>query len=192
MAFEVVCVETASDPLCSFVPIKAKPVAGTQRLTRDAVEAVARQLVVRLQLPDPTPRIGPDPSVNEWNMAAVGYPLWLWTDGPRTVRATETAYGATFTLRADWVSTTFRMGDGQTVTCTATKQYTTAVEPGAASTSCGYVYHRPSLPSGSYTVTATTNWRIRWSALGLSGTLRGTHSGSRPLPVGELHSLVVG
>ena len=39
--------------------------------------AVARELMVRLQLPDPTPQIGPDPEGNEWKMGAVGYPLWL-------------------------------------------------------------------------------------------------------------------
>lgn len=163
-------------------------------LARSAVdvEALARQVIVRLRLPDPTPRIGPDPEDNEWRMAAVGFPLWLWTDGPRTVRAVETAYGVRFTLRADWVSTTFSMGDGRSRTCTATRPYPSSAKPGSASPSCGYTYQRASLPDGSYRVTATTRWRISWSALGLSGTLPGTHAGSRTLRVGEVHSLVVG
>jgi len=163
-------------------------------LARSAVdvEALARQVIVRLRLPDPTPRIGPDPEDNEWRMAAVGFPLWLWTDGPRTVRAVETAYGVRFTLRADWVSTTFAMGDGRSRTCTATRPYPASAKPGSASPSCGYTYQRASLPDGSYRVTATTRWRISWSALGLSGTLPGTHAGSRTLRVGEVHSLVVG
>jgi len=163
-------------------------------LARSAVdvEALARQVIVRLRLPDPTPRIGPEPEDNEWRMAAVGFPLWLWTDGPRTVRAVETAYGVRFTLRADWVSTTFSMGDGRSRTCTATRPYPDSAKPGSASPSCGYTYQRASLPDGSYRVTATTRWRISWSALGLSGTLPGTHAGSRTLRVGEVHSLVVG
>lgn len=156
------------------------------------VEALARQVIVRLRLPDPTPRIGPDPEDNEWRLTAVGFPLWLWTDGPRTVRATETAYGVRFSLRADWVSTTFEMGDGHSRTCTVTRRYPTSARPGSASPACGYSYRRASPPGSSYRVTATTRWRISWSALGLSGTLPGTHAGSRSLRVGEVHSLVVG
>lgn len=155
------------------------------------LSAVARTLVVRLQLPDPTPQIGPDPSVNEWKMAAVGYPLWLWTGGPRTVTSQMRAHGVTFTLRATWLSTDFDMGDGHRVTCTSTSAYTTQVKVGAKSPDCGYTYLTSSLPKGNYTVTATTNWRISWSALGQSGSLPGSYSGSRSLPVGELNALVV-
>lgn len=155
------------------------------------LSAMARTLIVRLQLPDPTPRFGPDPEANEWKMAAVGYPLWLWTDGPRTVTSRVRAYGITFTLRATWLSTTFDMGDGHTVTCTATRAYPRTARPGAASPDCGYTYEKASLPKGSYTVTATTNWRIGWSALGASGSLPGTYTATRALAVGELNALVV-
>ena len=156
------------------------------------LSAIARTLVTRLQLPDPTPQIGPDPEVNEWKMVAVGYPLWLWTDGPRTVTSRVQAHGVTFTLRATWLSTDFAMGDGHSVSCTATAAYTEAVKAGAKSPSCGYTYLKSSLPEGNYTVAATTNWRINWSALGQSGSLTGSHTGTRSLPVGELNALVVG
>lgn len=155
------------------------------------LSAMARTLIVRLQLPDPTPRFGPDPEANEWKMAAVGYPLWLWTDGPRTVTSRVRAYGITFTLRATWLSTTFDMGDGHTVTCTATRAYPRTARPGTASPDCGYTYEKASLPKGSYTVTATTNWRIGWSALGASGSLPGSYTATRALAVGELNALVV-
>lgn len=153
--------------------------------------AMARTLIVRLQLPDPTPQIGPDPSLNEWKMAAVGYPLWLWTGGSTHVTSRVRAYGITFTLRATWLSTTFDMGDGHTVTCTNTRAYTSTVKPGSTSPTCGYTYLKASLPKGNYTVTATTNWRIGWSALGSSGSLPGSYTGTRSLPVGELNALVV-
>lgn len=155
------------------------------------LSAMARTLIVRLQLPDPTPQFGPDPEANEWKMAAVGYPLWLWTDGPRTVTSRVRAYGITFTLRATWLSTTFDMGDGHTVTCTATRAYPRTARPGTASPDCGYTYEKASLPKGSYTVTATTNWRIGWSALGASGSLPGSYTATRALAVGELNALVV-
>jgi len=152
---------------------------------------LARTLIVRLQLPDPTPRFGPDPSVNEWKMAAVGYPLWLWTDGPTVVSSRVRAYGITFTLRADWQSTTFDMGDGHQVTCSRTLVYPSTTKPGRKSPACGYTYLTSSLPRGNYMVTATTHWRISWRALGQSGSLPGTHSGQWSLPVGELNALVV-
>jgi len=172
--------------------IKTKKTGEPAEVTQVDPEDVARELVVQLQLPDPTPRFGPDPSANEWKMAAVGYPLWLWTDGPRQVSTTASRYGISFTLTANWRSTTFNMGDGNRVTCTDTKKYTTSVKAGAKSPKCGYTYAKSSLPKGKYRVTATTNWRITWSALGQSGTLPGTHSASRDLPVGELNALVVG
>jgi len=161
------------------------------RLVLDYEEAssIAQSLVVQLDLPDPTPHFGPDPKVNEWKMLAVGFPIWLWTGGPRTLSATETSSGVTFNLTARWRSTTFTMGDGRTVTCTAMTKYSNSVKPGSASPNCGYVYTNPSLPGGSYTVRATTNWDVAWSALGYSGVLPATHSGSRLLPIGELSAL---
>ena len=156
-----------------------------------SLSTVARTLVTKLQLPDPTPRFGPDPSVNEWKMAAVGYPLWLWTDAPTTVSDRVQAYGITFTLRATWQSTTFDMGDGHQVTCTRTRAYQPSTRPGTKSPACGYTYLTSSLPKGNYKVTATTNWQISWSALGRTGSMPGSHSGSWSLPVGELNALVV-
>lgn len=179
------------DGICHGAPkakTKAKP---SKAQVTASLSAIARTLIVKLQLPDPTPRFGPDPSVNEWKMAAVGYPLWLWTDGPTTVTSTVRAYGVTFTLRADWQSTTFDMGDRHDVTCTSTRPYPSATKPGTRSPVCGYTYQTASLPKGNYQVTATTNWRISWSALGRSGSLPGSHSGTWSLPVGELNALVV-
>jgi hypothetical protein len=124
-------------------------------------------------------------------MAAVGYPLWLWTDGPTAVSSRVRAYGVTFTLRADWQSTTFDMGDGHQVTCTRTLVYPSNTKPGRKSPACGYTYLTSSLPKGNYTVTATTNWSISWRALGQSGSVPGSHSGTWSLPVGELNALVV-
>ena len=162
----------------------------TAVLSREGAESYARQLIVRLQLPTPTPQFGPDPSVNEWKMLAVGYPIWLWTEGPTTVTATESAYGYTFTLRARYRSTTFAMGDNHTRQCTATTPYRKTVEPGTKSPTCGYTY-QVAARDGTYTVTATTHWDVEWSVAGYSGTLPGTHSASRELPIGELQAIRV-
>lgn len=167
------------------------PVEPVDVMDRATAEQLARRIVVRLQLPTPTPQVGPDPSANEWNMAAVGYPLWLWTEGPGTVRATESGYGLTFTLTARYQSTTFEMGDGSTVRCTRTTAYRRSTRPGAESPTCGYTYLEPAPGRGTYTVTATTHWDIDWSVAGFSGTLPGTHRADRQLPVGELQAIVV-
>ena len=167
------------------------PVEPVEVMDRATAEALARRIVVRLQLPTPTPQFGPDPSANEWDMAAVGYPLWLWTEGPETVRSSVSAYGLTFTLTARYRSTTFEMGDGKTVRCTDTTAYRSSVRPGTESPTCGYTYLRAARGDGDYTVTAPTHWDIDWSVAGFSGTLPGTHRADRDLPVGELQAIVV-
>lgn len=55
----------------------------------------------------------------------------------------------------------------------------------------GATYSRPSLPKGSYRVTAASDWIVDWTALGYSGSLPMTMTGERDLLVGELHSLTV-
>ena len=167
------------------------PVEPVDVMDRATAEALARRIVVRLQLPTPTPQFGPDPSANEWDMAAVGYPLWLWTEGPETVRSSVSAYGLTFTLTARYRSPTVEMGDGKTVRCTDTTAYRSSVRPGTESPTCGYTYLQAARGDGDYTVTATTHWDIAWSVAGFSGTLPGTHRADRDLPVGELQAIVV-
>ena len=49
--------------------------------------------VARLQLPTIAPGIGPSPELNRWKMAAVGYPLWLWADGPTHVGPVSDSVG---------------------------------------------------------------------------------------------------
>ncbi|MFT4296664.1 MAG: hypothetical protein QM582_14755 [Micropruina sp.] len=156
---------------------------------REARENIAIRLVARLRLPDATPQFGPDPSVNEWKMLAVGFPIWLWTSGPAQLTTSVSEAGETFTLTARRSSVNFAMGDGRTVTCTSMASYNRAVEPGAPSLDCGHRYSRPSLPKGSYTVRTTVNWQVSWSVAGQSGVLPTTRSGSRALPIGELVAL---
>ncbi len=150
---------------------------------------VARSLVVRLRLPDPTPIFGPDPNNNEWKMLAVGFPVWLTTQGPRHRATSASAQGVTFRLSADLQSTTFALGDGSQVTCTAMTPFTASSKAGSPSPTCGHTYTKPSLPKGSYTVTATANWLIRWSVDGFSGSFPMSYSDSAQLAIGELQAL---
>ena len=125
-------------------------------------------------------------------MAAVGYPLWLWADGRTHVGPiSDSVGGLSVSLDAKVSSLTFRMGDGHSVTCPGVgQQWTTTVEPGAKSPSCGYSYTKPSLPNGSYTVAAIANWAVTWTSNGQSGVINVPAVDTTELPVGELQVLV--
>ncbi|HZL75578.1 MAG TPA: hypothetical protein VFB83_09400 [Propionibacteriaceae bacterium] len=148
--------------------------------------------VARLQLPTVAPGIGPSPELNPWDMAAVGYPLWLWADGPTHVGPISDAVaGLSVSLEAEVSSLTFRMGDGHTVNCPGTGHpWTTAVEPGRKSPNCGYSYAQPSLPDDTYTVAAIANWAVTWTSNGQSGVINVPAVDTTELPVGELQVLV--
>jgi hypothetical protein len=163
--------------------------AGNQPISAGQAAAVA---VARLQLPTIAPGIGPSPKLNPWNMAAVGYPLWLWADGPTHVGPiTDSVGGLSVSLDADVSSLTFRMGDGHSINCAGSgHEWTPAVEPGAKSPSCGYSYSKLSLPGGKYTVAAIANWAVTWTSNGQSGVINVPAVATTELPVGELQVLV--
>jgi hypothetical protein len=162
---------------------------GNQPIRADQAAAIA---VARLQLPTIAPGIGPSPDLNPWNMAAVGYPLWLWADGPTHVGPiSDSVAGLSVSLDAEVSSLTFRMGDGHTVTCAGTGHaWTAAVEPGTKSPNCGYSYTNPSLPDRAYTVAAIANWAVTWTSNGQSGVINVPVVDTTELPVGELQVLV--
>jgi hypothetical protein len=103
--------------------------------------------VAQLKLPAVKPGVGPDPSINRWKMAAVGYPLWLWADGPTHVGpVSQSVANLHVSLEAQLTSVPYQMGDGHTVTCNGPgKKWTRSVEAGTPSR-CGYRYSKPSLP----------------------------------------------
>ena len=148
--------------------------------------------VARLRLTAPKPMVGPPPSINEWKMAAVGYPLWLWADGnldPAPV--TDSVYDISVGLNARLVKIVYQMGDGHKVTCTnVSRAWTREITPGTPSPACGYAYQKPSLPKGKYTITANAVWAVDWNVNGTTGTIPFYQSATTQLPVGELQVLV--
>lgn len=151
---------------------------------------VARQAILHMALPESRAKIGPDPSINEWKMAAVGYPLWLWTDSPAQQQANVNEQGIELTLDARRVRVEFSMGDGGSKSCTTTRRWSRSVKPGTASPVCGYTYEKPSLPKGKYTVTTTEHWEVTWTALGQTGVVDTDRAGAATqLPVGELQAV---
>lgn len=169
---------------------RAAPAASPPTITPAQAGAIA---VARLRLPASAPGIGPDPAKNEWQMAAIGYPLWLWVDGPTHIGPVgEDIGGLSVSLDARVSHTMIRMGDGHTVTCRGGgTPYKAWVQPGAKSPTCGYTYQRPSLPRGEYTVTAIAYWEVTWRVNGASGVQTVPMAGTRRLPVGELQAVIV-
>lgn len=149
---------------------------------------IIRTALAHLQLPEPTPLVGPDPDLNPWKIAATGYPLWFWTPEPPTRTTTITHDNLTLTLTAHRTHTTFYPGDGTTIHCTTTTAWTPTTPAQQPSPDCGHRYHT----KGPHTLTATTTWTITWTSAHTTGQLTLTRTASRTLNIGELTTIVTG
>jgi hypothetical protein len=159
--------------------------------TRDQAENLVINLMARLEIPDPKIQIGPEPSLNEWNMAVVGMPYWLWTTEAATKITSVTISGYTITMTAHRESVTFDPGDGTAaITCTSMTAWTQdmLMQP---SPGCGHTFTQRNEQGVNYTMRARAHWVIDWTALGYSGTLRLQTTATRSIHVGELQSVVV-
>ena len=128
----------------------------------------------------------------------VGLPMWAWV--PRTswtVRtASVSAGGVSLTMTASPASSDWSMGDGGQMMCLGPG--TPYPESGRgvprSSPDCGYTYSRASSsqPDGTFRVTATTRWKVRWSTTtGLTGSEPDlTSSSSLQVTVSEIQALV--
>ncbi|WP_420176628.1 hypothetical protein [Luteococcus sp. OSA5] len=150
------------------------------------VVSIVNQAVGQVDLPLPEPHLGPEPGINEWNMLAVGLPVWLWTDEPPVINASVTQQGIPVTLIAHRVRTEVTTGDGTTLSCKTATPRPTSAEPMAASPDCGHTW----MKAGTYDVTANTTWAVEWQALGQAGMVTMSRSASRSVEVGELESVV--
>lgn len=150
------------------------------------IYTVVSQAVTDVQLPEPTIHLGPEPSQNEWNMLAVGLPVWFWTDGPGQIDNSVTQQGITVQLVATPGPTVISTGDGTTVTCTTSEARPDSADPMDESPSCGHTW----TTAGTHEVTATTTWNVAWSVLGQSGVVQMPREATRSVEVGELVSVV--
>ncbi len=194
------CLAASANPERCSIPIRPTGPGGPPLRTANgrlidlglSSEDAAYIAFARLRLTPPKPAITPSPNANRWKMAAVGYPLWLSVDGdthPPAVR--DAVADVSVSLEATVDHVVFSMGDRHSVTCgNVTTSWNTSIPAGKKSPTCGYRYERPSLPKGSYTVTATTYWSIAWSTSVDRGVIDFVQSDSVQLPVGELQVLV--
>lgn len=122
------------------------------------------------QLRLPAPEIGASPPGPQ----LVNLPIWLWLDpdswAPQS--ATVSVPGVSVTATATPTRVVWSMGDGAEVTCrSAGTSFPAGADPAAASPDCGHTYRFSSQgrPGGSFPVTATVFWSVRWSGAGQDG-----------------------
>ena len=156
---------------------------------------LARQAVAKLPLPAPVIHMSPSAG-----RLLVQLETWLWIDRAvwRSSSATASVGPVASTAIAELAEVRYDMGDGHQVICRSPGAvYDASVPDDRQHTDCGYTYHYASYwqPGGTYTVTATIYWRVRWSSVGVPG---GGDLGLVPGPaatvrvhVGEIHAVNV-
>src|SRR5256885_1822238 len=148
------------------------------------VSALAAAAVKALRLPTPVIRWNPPSSTN----VLVNVPVWLWLDpaswGARSATASVPALSVTAT--ATPASLVFSTGDGATVACAGPgTPWSPAVDPRAASPTCGHTYSAPST-GGTFTLSATVTWHVAWAGGGQTGVVPDLHTTAQvALAVGE-------
>ena len=193
------CVTATNGPLIvDYGVCETQPVVPgvSQPPSQAAVLSAVRSASATLQLPDGAPVVAPDPANNEWDMIPIGYPIWLTTTAPATAEAATVQDGISITITATRGTTVFAMGEpGQKVSnpyvsCAQMAQRKLKeTPPDKKSPNCGYVYKI----MGTYTILATTTWKLTWTANQYSGTLYTTRTApaAKPLTIGELHAVLV-
>jgi hypothetical protein len=156
---------------------------------------LAREAVAKLPLSPPAIRMSPSA-----DRLLVQLETWLWVDRTAWRQLSDTASvgPVAATALAEPAEVRYDMGDGHQVICLSPGAvYDASVADDRQHTDCGYTYRYASYwqPGGTYTVTATMYWRVRWSSVGAPG---GGDLGLVPGPaatvrvhVGEIHAVNV-
>jgi hypothetical protein len=135
--------------------------------------------------------IGIVPEPEPGSVGIVGLPTWMWvadpgqhTWGPITRTASSAGYSVTATAKVQRV--VWAMGDGNTVTCTKRGTPYEDSFGKSASPDCGHTYTR----QGTYTVRATSYWRVTWAGIGQSGTIPLDFTRTAVITMGEAQVLI--
>ncbi len=153
-------------------------------------EQLARRAVEQMQLKPIT--IGIAPKDDPDSVGLVGMPIWLWavdpgdqTIGPISRSVSEGGYTVSATAEVERIR--WSMGDGGVKTCTGPGTPYNLKYGITKSPDCGYRYEK----QGEFAVTARSDWLVRWSGIGESGTFRLALSESTQVVIGELNVLTV-
>ncbi len=125
---------------------------------------VARRALQYTSLSDPAIGMSPPPDRG----GVVNVPLWLWVNSgawePTSATATIDGVTVTTTARPDRV--VWSLGNGEELVCDGPG---TPYDPGRPEadqhSDCTYLFRQ----AGTYTITATVEWHVTWTALGAAG-----------------------
>ncbi|GAA4992931.1 hypothetical protein GCM10023205_76980 [Yinghuangia aomiensis] len=149
-------------------------------------EELARRALSKLRLLPPPMHLTPGPG----KTGLVSLPVWLWVDanantwGPASDTDADGPLSLTLTAAVERI--VWDMGDGDTVTCTTPGVPYDPAYGDRMSPECGYAYQHISKgqPNDAFTVTATTHWKVTWTAsTGATGTIPGV---TRTSTVGDI------
>jgi hypothetical protein len=153
-----IVVAKPGNPAPAGVPVAPPPVPGV----------VALQAERQLQLPSATIEMAPPARAFE----LVNLSTWLWLNPAiwKPYSATASIDGVAATATATPEKVLWNMGNGAIVTCDGPGTPYSAADPNAT-TDCSYTWSAPSSieASGTYDVSATTEWQVSWSAVGAAG-----------------------
>jgi len=132
--------------------------------------ALAVQALNRTPLPQPAIAMAPGGDIP----LLVNLPTFLWIDPAqwRPVSASASAGGVTSTVTAVPQRVIWNMGQGDTVTCDGPGEpYVPSLPDDAQPSECQFTYPASSArsPDKTFTVTATVEWHVTWSASGAAG-----------------------
>lgn len=132
--------------------------------------AIARRAIAQLDIDPVTLGMAPRPNLADPNVL-IGAPAYFWAEGgPPAIgplSTTVTEQGITITLNATVDTVTYDTGDGATLTCTRDQVATAPTNMTLQGTpDCGHRWES----SGTYTLTATSNWTITWQGPTQNGT----------------------
>ncbi len=136
----------------------------------DLIEGITNQ--VQGQLQPPVPSISPTPEAN----GIVNLGLWLAVE-PQTLNAITAQAGPAvwITVAPTLSSTTFDLGNGDSVTCETTGVPIEEVHPDLdvveQSPTCGYTYRHSSPDDQPYQLTITTTWSLPYTSSEGSGEI---------------------
>ena len=168
---QAVGVVTCSSQLPTFTLIPDPDAEGDPAVP--VVDPVVLMQVARNRLALPEPAVAFNPAPPDEQIVQV--PSWLWIDPAqwRAASASASAGAVTATVTAVPQRVVWDMGNGDGVVCDGPgRAYERRFADTPEATDCKYTYRQSSAgvgPRDAYTVTATVQWRLSWSATGAPG-----------------------
>lgn len=153
-------------------------------------ETLARRAVAQMQLKPIT--IGIVPNDDPDSVGLVGMPIWLWvadpddqTIGPISRSVSEGGFTVSATAEVERIR--WSMGDGGVKTCNGPGTPYKLKYGITESPTCGYRFDK----QGEFTVTARSDWVVRWRSIGETGTFRVYLTQNTQVVIGELNVVTV-